>query len=117
MLRTPISVRQTLNEGLPPERTLRKLQRVLRTHFRRIREAVIGPDLSTRRLLVDNVLATEAVREAIAAQAKRDGTNLSETWRKAQAYAWEIAADYSSPVIRSADFCSAMSGTASMPAY
>ncbi|RWA37452.1 glycerol-3-phosphate 1-O-acyltransferase [Xylella fastidiosa subsp. multiplex] len=100
----PISVRQTLNEGLPPERTLRKLQRVLRTHFRRIRETVIGPDLSTRRLLVDNVLATEAVREAIAAQAKRDGTDLSETWRKAQAYAWEIAADYSSPVIRSADF-------------
>lgn len=67
----PISLRQTMAEGLPPERTLRKLQRVLRTHFRRIREAVIGPDLSTRRLLVDQVLAADSVREAIATQAER----------------------------------------------
>jgi hypothetical protein len=33
---------------------------------------VIGPDLSTRRMLVDKVLAAEPVREAIADQAKRD---------------------------------------------
>ncbi|WP_196479669.1 1-acyl-sn-glycerol-3-phosphate acyltransferase, partial [Xanthomonas translucens] len=74
------------------------------THFRRIREAVIGPDLSTRRLLVDQVLAAEPVREAIAAQAKRDTSKPMDAWRKAHAYAWEIAADYSSPVVRSASF-------------
>ena len=39
-----------------PERTVRKLSRVLRTHFNRIRAAIIGPDLSTRRLLIDKVL-------------------------------------------------------------
>ncbi|MCW1776835.1 hypothetical protein NB693_20785 [Pantoea ananatis] len=100
----PVSMRQTVEEGLPPERTVRKLQRVLRTHFRRIREAVIGPDLSTRRLLVDQVLAAEPVREAIAAQAKRDNSKPVDAWRKAHAYAWEIAADYSSPVVRSASF-------------
>ncbi|WP_115514346.1 MULTISPECIES: glycerol-3-phosphate 1-O-acyltransferase PlsB [Xanthomonas] len=100
----PISLRQTMAEGLPPERTLRKLQRVLRTHFRRIREAVIGPDLSTRRLLVDQVLAADSVREAIATQAKRDNSKPVDAWRKAHAYAWEIAADYSSPVVRSASF-------------
>lgn len=100
----PISLRQTLDEGLPPERTLRKLQRVLRTHFRRIRESVIGPDLSTRRTLVDQVLAAESVREAITVQAKRDNSKPVDAWRKAQGYAWEIAADYSSPVVRSASF-------------
>ncbi|MFT4249541.1 MAG: glycerol-3-phosphate 1-O-acyltransferase PlsB [Pseudomonas sp.] len=100
----PISLRQTVEEGLPPERTLRKLQRVLRAHFRRIREAVIGPDLSTRRTLVDQVLAAEPVREAIAVQAKRDNSKPVDAWRKAHAYAWEIAADYSSPVVRSASF-------------
>lgn len=104
----PISVRQTVAEGeaegLDPERTLRKLQRVLRTHFRRIRESVIGPDLSTRRLLVDKVLESEPVREAIAAQAKRDNTPVAEAWKKAHGYAWEIAADYSAPVVRSASF-------------
>ncbi|MCA1714972.1 MAG: glycerol-3-phosphate 1-O-acyltransferase, partial [Gammaproteobacteria bacterium] len=53
----PVALQQIIAEGLPPERTVRKLSRVLRTHFHRIREAVIGPDLSTRRLLVDKVLS------------------------------------------------------------
>lgn len=100
----PVSPRATVDEGLPPERTVRKLSRVLRTHFRRIREAVIGPDLSTRRMLVDQVLAADPVREAIATQARRDNSKPVEAWKKAHAYAWEIAADYSSPVVRSASF-------------
>ena len=100
----PVSLRETVEEGLPPERTVRKLQRVLRAHFRRIRAAIIGPDLSTRRLLVDQVLAAETVREAIADQARRDNSKPAEAWKKAHAYAWEIAADYSHPVVRSASF-------------
>ncbi|WP_372016944.1 glycerol-3-phosphate 1-O-acyltransferase PlsB [Pseudoxanthomonas sp. 10H] len=100
----PVSLRETVEEGLPPERTVRKLQRVLRAHFRRIRAAIIGPDLSTRRLLVDQVLAADTVREAIADQARRDGSKPAEAWKKAHAYAWEIAADYSHPVVRSASF-------------
>ena len=100
----PVSLRDAVDEGLDPERTVRKLSRVLRTHFHRIREAVIGPDLSTRRLLVDQVLAAEPVREAIATQARRDNTRPEDAWKKAHAYAWEIAADYSNPVVRSASF-------------
>jgi glycerol-3-phosphate O-acyltransferase len=100
----PVSLRTIADEGLPPERTVRKLSRVLRAHFRRIRTAVIGPDLSTRRLLVDRVLTAPAVAEAIADQARRDGTDVAEAWKKAHAYAYEIAADYSHPVVRSASF-------------
>ena len=100
----PVSLRETVDEGLEPERTVRKLQRVLRTHFRRIRESIIGPDLSTRRLLVDKVLEADSVREAIAVQAKRDNSKTTDAWKKAQGYAWEIAADYSTPVVRSASF-------------
>ena len=100
----PVSIRESIAEDLPPERTVRKLSRVLRTHFHRIREAVIGPDLSTRRLLVDQVLAAEPVREAIATQAKRDNIKPEDAWKKAHAYAWEVAADYSNPVVRSASF-------------
>ncbi len=100
----PVSLRDTVAEGLDPERTVRKLSRVLRTHFHRIREAIIGPDLSTRRLLVDQVLASEPVREAIAEQARRDKSKPEDAWKKAHAYAWEIAADYSNPVVRSASF-------------
>ncbi|GAB3101674.1 glycerol-3-phosphate 1-O-acyltransferase PlsB [Lysobacter terrae] len=100
----PVPLRGVLDEGLPPERTVRKLSRVLRTHFHRIRAAIIGPDLSTRRLLVDSVLASDSVKEAIADQAARDKTSLAEAWKKAHGYAYEIAADYSHPVVRSASF-------------
>ena len=100
----PVSLRESVEEGLDPERTVRKLQRVLRAHFRRIRAAVIGPDLSTRRLLVDKVLAADTVREAIADQARRDNSKPVDAWKKAHAYAWEVAADYSHPVVRSASF-------------
>lgn len=100
----PINLRGVVNEGLDPERTVRKVSRVLRTHFHRIREAIIGPDLSTRRLLIDKVLASESVREAIEDQARRDNTKPEVAWKKAHAMAWEIAADYSHPVVRSASY-------------
>ncbi|WP_245156487.1 glycerol-3-phosphate 1-O-acyltransferase PlsB [Agrilutibacter solisilvae] len=100
----PVSVRGIIEEGLPPERTVRKLSRVLRTHFHRIRAAVIGPDLSTRRLLIDTVLASDSVKEAIADQAARDKSSLADAYKKAHTFAYEIAADYSHPVVRSASF-------------
>jgi len=75
----PIRVRELLNEDLTPERRVRKLQRMLRAHFNRIREAVIGPDLSTRRLLIDKVLAAPSVKEAIDAQARRERPNAART--------------------------------------
>ncbi|MGO1893548.1 MAG: glycerol-3-phosphate 1-O-acyltransferase PlsB, partial [Luteimonas sp.] len=100
----PVELRASVEEGLTPERTVRKVSRVLRTHFNRIRAAVIGPDLSTRRLLIDKVLATPSVKDAIGDQARRDSSTPEEAWKKAHAYAWEIAADYSHPVVRSASF-------------
>jgi glycerol-3-phosphate O-acyltransferase len=99
-----VTVRDILAEALPHERTVRKTSRVLRAHFHKIRAAVIGPDLSTRRLLVDRVLDAEPVRKAITDQARRDGSEYLEAWKKAHGFAWEIAADYSNPVVRSLSF-------------
>jgi len=104
----PMSVRELLAEELPPERSVRRLQRLLRTHFNRIRETVIGPDLSTRRLLVDKILAASSVKEAIELQARRERLPQEKAnikaWKQAHAYAYEIAADYSHPLVRSASF-------------
>ena len=100
----PVSAREVVAEDLPSERRVRKLSRVLRSHFNRIREAVIGPDLSTRRLLIDKVLAADAVKQAIADTARRENAKEEDAWKKAHAYAYEIAADYSHPVVRSASF-------------
>jgi glycerol-3-phosphate O-acyltransferase len=100
----PFSLRELLAEELPPERAVRKLSRVLRAHLRRVRAAVIGPDLSHRRTLVDAVLDSEPVRRAIADQARRDNSPYGAAYAKARAAAMEIAADYSHTVVRSASF-------------
>ena len=75
-----------------------------RQHFRRVREVVIGPDLSTRRMLSEQVLSAPLVKDAIADQARRDNSKPEEAWKKANAYFWEIAADYSNTVVRSVSF-------------
>lgn len=100
----PVSLRSVLQEGVPQQTAVRKISRVLRAHFRRIRTTVIGPDLSHRRTLVDGVLASDPVRQAIADQARRDGSSYPKAWRRAHGYAMEIAADYSHTVIRSLSF-------------
>lgn len=99
-----VSLREALAEGLPRERTVRKVSRVLRAHFSRVRTAVIGPDLSHKRTLVDGVLASESVSAAIADQARRSNSSIEQTRGKARRYALEIAADYSHPAVRSASF-------------
>ena len=46
----PLSLRQVVDEYRDNEQKAnRKLARILRTHFRRVRQAVLGPDLSHRR--------------------------------------------------------------------
>jgi glycerol-3-phosphate O-acyltransferase len=99
----PISLRGVLDEAgdVAPERVLRMVGRVLRTHFHRIRAAVIGPDLSHRRTVVDSVLSAEPVRVAIAASAAKEKISQAKAWRNAHKIVLEIAADYSHPVVRS----------------
>ena len=96
----PISLRAFLAEGAGQERTLRKLARVLRVHFRRQRLAAIGPDLSHRNTQVDALLAAQRVRQAIAVEAERSGTSPAEAADLARRFALEIASDYSYGVIR-----------------
>jgi glycerol-3-phosphate O-acyltransferase len=99
----PVSLRDAIGEGLPEDRNVRKLSRVLRTHFRRVRETVVGPDLSTRRMLASRVLAAHSVRRAVAAQVRKGGDEPA-AWREAQSIIWEMAADYSYTVVSSVSF-------------
>jgi len=86
------------------KRAAHKLSLLMRVHFRRIRAAVIGPDLSHRRTLVDDVLRSDAVRQAMSSQAAKEKSGAAGALQKAEAYAREIAADYSHPVVRSLSF-------------
>ena len=96
----PVSIQQAI-EGIPDnERAVRKISRILRVHFRRLRETVVGPDLSHKRTIVNALLRQPAVVKAIADDAAEKNVTQRKIAQKAQAYAEEIAADYSHPVIR-----------------
>ena len=99
----PISLQQLVQEGLPPERTTRKLLRILRVHFRRQRETVVGPDLSHRRTMANHILNSKDVRHAIANDVRTNNTAYRIASQRARHYANEVAADYSYAVIRSLD--------------
>jgi glycerol-3-phosphate O-acyltransferase len=91
----PLSLRAVLNEGLDRSRAIRRISRTLRTHFREQRTATIGPDLSHWRRIVAQVLATRAVRAAVAQEMKEKNLSRREALLLAQRYADEIAANYS----------------------
>jgi glycerol-3-phosphate O-acyltransferase len=88
------------DDGLPT--VLRRTGRLLRRQLRAHRTAVLGPDLSHRRTLIDAVLRGERVRAAIAAEVAKGGdeAKLVAGARKA---AQAIASDMSYIVIRFMD--------------
>lgn len=96
----PLSLRQIVDECPDEERAARKIARVLRVHFRKQREGVIGPDMSPRRLLVSGLLRTPGVRAAVSAEAREKDVPELKVLQKARRYADEIAADFSYPMIR-----------------
>ena len=97
----PLSLKQVIDEYRhSEERANRKLARILRTHFRRVRQAVLGPDLSHRRTLVGGLVRTQAVKEAIREAARKDDIPPEKVRAKAYKYADEIAASMSIVTIR-----------------
>ncbi|HKK54955.1 glycerol-3-phosphate 1-O-acyltransferase PlsB [Marinobacter sp.] len=101
---SPLSLQQVVSEYRhSEERARRKLARILRTHFRRVRQAVLGPDLSHRRTLVGGLIRTQAVREAIRKTAAEEDMKPEKVRMKAYKYADEIAASMSVIAIRIMD--------------
>ncbi|UAW97698.1 glycerol-3-phosphate 1-O-acyltransferase PlsB [Halopseudomonas nanhaiensis] len=96
----PMSVRALVNEDLGHPRNVRKVNRLLRVHFRQQRGAVVGPDLSHRRTLLKGLLRAPLVREAIAREAQEENIDEARARRDAARYANEIASDFTYTIIR-----------------
>ena len=96
----PMSLGSLVREESDKERALRKVQRILRVHFRRQREMAIGPDLSHRNTQVEDLLSASAVRAAIAEEAVARQIADDTARVKAQGFAREIMSDYSFSVVR-----------------
>ena len=97
----PVLSMQTLTrEGSDHARTMRKIGRILRVHFRQQRASVIGPDLSHRRTLVNSLINTPQLKKAIAVEGVNKSISMEEAEHKAIRYANEIASDFSFSAIR-----------------
>ncbi len=101
---TPISLRELADEDLGASRSLRKVSRILRVHFQRVRTAAIGPDLSHRRTVIDGVLNSPPVRQAIEEQARKKKISEQKARKQGRQFAYEIAANYSYAFVRMASF-------------
>ena len=96
----PISLRRLVAEETDEPTAVRKANRFLRFHFRRVRESAIGPDLSHRRNLIETMVASDALQQAIAEESRRLGVSVAAAEDRARKFAWEIASDFSYPVVR-----------------
>ena len=101
-LGTPLSLRELI-DGRAPELTSRKVARLLRVHFRRVRTRVLGPDLSHRHTLIEGVVASPNIQRVVGECAIAQGQSRERTKRRAARYGREIASNMSYPVLRFMD--------------
>jgi glycerol-3-phosphate O-acyltransferase len=99
----PISLRRLIDGEPDKGLAARKANRFLRFYFRRMRESAIGPDLSHRRRLIRTIVASVGLQEAIAEESRRLGVTVAATEDRARKFAWEIASDFSYPVVRAGE--------------
>lgn len=97
---TPIRLDELMATEKERPRQIRKLLRLLRVHFNNQRLAIIGPDLSHRRTLLNTILESTEVRAAIDKEARSGTDSYQKIEKKARSYAKEIASDQSYRVIR-----------------
>lgn len=99
----PVSLHELTTGLTSQELASRKTHRVLRVHFNRVRNRVIGPDLSHRRTLMSQIVHSAPVRQAITQQARSKKVSLEKARRMAVDNLEEIMADISYPTIRILD--------------
>lgn len=96
----PIHLRELLAQDKGLQRTQRMAQRILRVHFRNLKAAVIGPDVSHRRNLVKGLVHGPQVRQAILDEVEREKISVEKAEAQALRYGNEIASDYTYTAIR-----------------
>ncbi|TDR52461.1 glycerol-3-phosphate acyltransferase [Halomonas ventosae] len=101
-LGTPLRLSELL-DAREAELTNRKVARLLRVHFRRLRTRVLGPDLSHRRILIEGIVASPEVRRVIREVATAEQRSVPRLEGRARRYGREIASNMTYPVLRFMD--------------
>jgi glycerol-3-phosphate O-acyltransferase len=89
-----LSIQQLYQESEQnAERCARKTARILRVHFRRVRQTVLGPNLSHRQNLVHGIINSPEVKASIELHAKENNMDRFKVEQLAYKYADEIASN------------------------
>ena len=91
----PLSLREFVQDSISEPRSVRRALRALRSELRAQRASTIGPDLSHRRTMVQQILKTQAVRQAVRGEMQAKNLQRRTALLVARKYALEIAANYS----------------------
>ncbi|WP_423188074.1 glycerol-3-phosphate 1-O-acyltransferase PlsB [Alishewanella sp. d11] len=102
-LSKPVDLHQMADQFGAAEDTARKLLRMSRIHFYRQRLAATGPKLMNRSQLFNALLATPALKKAIADEASSKRISQAAAQQEAQKLLQEIAADYRTSTLRFGD--------------
>jgi len=95
-----MSLQQIYNEtNQDPELSARKAARILRVHFRRVRQTVLGPNLSHRQNLVQGIINSATVKASIELHSTEENVNIDKSQQLALKYADEIASNLQIPMI------------------
>lgn len=96
----PISTKEALNKYKSSDRASRRLHRIVKVHFRRDRQKVVGPQVYDLSQVMEDVIRTPAVRKAIADTARKKKAKPEKYEAKARRYFREISAKQSHATIR-----------------
>ncbi|MDR9438861.1 MAG: glycerol-3-phosphate 1-O-acyltransferase PlsB [Halomonas sp.] len=98
-LGTPLRLSELL-DAQEASLTNRKVARLLRVHFRRLRTRVLGPDLSHRRTLIEGIAASPEVHHVVRDIATAEQRSAGRLEGRARRYGHEIASNMTYPVLR-----------------
>ncbi|RUO35648.1 glycerol-3-phosphate 1-O-acyltransferase PlsB [Aliidiomarina sanyensis] len=99
----PVSLRTMADSHSGDQDLAHKLTRVARTHFARLRYAVAGPKLLSREEMINELLKSSAIREAILEESRGKRISVQAAEKRARSYLNEIAADYREGLVRFGD--------------
>ena len=96
----PIALREVAEPQISDARLMRRIARLVRVQFKKQRTALLGPDLSHRRTLIEQIVASRSVRAAIVAEATKTKSSEARVTARARRYTRGMVSDMSYIAIR-----------------
>ncbi|MHA3892103.1 glycerol-3-phosphate 1-O-acyltransferase PlsB [Acinetobacter sp. GXMZU3951] len=99
----PLSLRKLLTEAKeisPNFSPAHHVMQQLNLSFNKYKEAILGPDLSDRRNVIQNLMISDGIKQAIRKESIDENISLFEAENRARHYLTEIASDFSYSTLR-----------------